>query len=101
MTALGYGLLATATALSLTGITLTISGHHRPATACTALSCGLTIPSILLLDIPHEMALLNAASGAWCAWDWWNRGGGDGPRRLFRRLTRRFQGIRRTAPTTA
>ncbi|MGA5340465.1 hypothetical protein ACPCK3_15080 [Streptomyces griseoincarnatus] len=41
---------------------------------------------------------------AFCAWDlhrWWHGGGGDGTGCRLRRLAARFQGVRRTAPTTA
>jgi hypothetical protein len=44
---------------------------------------------------------LNAASTALHAWAWWHGGGGDGTRRRLKKWGRRFQGVRRTAPTTA
>ncbi|MFF0597853.1 hypothetical protein [Streptomyces antibioticus] len=47
------------------------------------------------------VALVNGAVCAVCLWRWWSGGGGDGTRRRLRRLARRFQGVRRTAPATA
>ena len=44
---------------------------------------------------------LHAALGAWSAWNWWNSGDGDGTRRRLKSWTRRFQGVRRTAPAAA
>jgi ABC-type dipeptide/oligopeptide/nickel transport system permease component len=43
----------------------------------------------------------HAAVAAWSAWIWWNGGGGDGTRRRLRSWGRRFQGVRRTAPSHA
>ncbi|MFD1656952.1 hypothetical protein ACFSL4_01555 [Streptomyces caeni] len=45
-------------------------------------------------------ALFDAACCAFYAYGWWHGGGGDGTRRRLRRLRRRFQGVRRTAPAT-
>lgn len=44
---------------------------------------------------------LHAGVAAWCAWDWWNNGGGDGPQRRLKRWAAGFQGVRRTAPQGA
>jgi hypothetical protein len=44
---------------------------------------------------------LNAGFVAWHAWLWWHSGGGDGPKRRLRSWARRFQGVRRTAPSHA
>ncbi|MFF9238426.1 hypothetical protein ACF1AY_16040 [Streptomyces sp. NPDC014776] len=46
-------------------------------------------------------ALFDAAASAVYAWRWWHGGGGDNTRRRLRQLRRRFQAVRRTAPTTA
>ncbi|PWI16044.1 hypothetical protein DI272_19125 [Streptomyces sp. Act143] len=43
-------------------------------------------------------AAWDAGFAALFAWVWWNRGGGDGPRRRLRRWARKFHGVRRTAP---
>lgn len=43
----------------------------------------------------------HAGVAAWCAWVWWNGGGGDGTRRRLKRWAGRFQGVRRTAPQGA
>jgi uncharacterized membrane protein len=42
-----------------------------------------------------------AAGEALFVWLWWHSGGGDGTRRRFRSWARRFQGVRRTAPSHA
>lgn len=44
---------------------------------------------------------LNAGFAAWHAWVWWSSGGGDGIRRRLKSWARRFQGVRRTAPSHA
>jgi ABC-type dipeptide/oligopeptide/nickel transport system permease component len=44
---------------------------------------------------------LNAAFAAWHAWVWWHSGGGDDTKRRLKSLGRRFQGVRRTAPSHA
>jgi len=46
-------------------------------------------------------ACVCAAVAAWCAYDWWHKGGGDGTRRRLQSWARRFQGVRRTAPQGA
>lgn len=42
-----------------------------------------------------------AGISAWCAYSWWHGGGGDGTRRRLKKWARRFQGVRRTAPSNA
>jgi general stress protein CsbA len=44
---------------------------------------------------------LTAGVAAWCAWLWWNDGGGDDTKRRLKRWAGRFQGVRRTAPQGA
>jgi hypothetical protein len=46
-------------------------------------------------------AALSAASTAMYAWLWWHGGGGDGTKRRLKSWARRFQGVRRTAPSGA
>jgi hypothetical protein len=43
-------------------------------------------------------AIWDAVFAAFFGWVWWNRGGGNGPRRRLRRAARAFRGVRRTAP---
>lgn len=43
-------------------------------------------------------ASISTAAAAYTAWQWWNGGGGDGTKRRLQAWTRRFQGVRRTAP---
>ncbi|TDC03570.1 hypothetical protein E1265_36425 [Streptomyces sp. 8K308] len=47
------------------------------------------------------LAIWHAALCALFTWFWWHHGGGDGTRRRLRRLARRFQPVRRTAPQAA
>ncbi|QES45217.1 hypothetical protein DEJ49_33295 [Streptomyces venezuelae] len=49
----------------------------------------------------YGWAVFSAAISAACAYAWWHGGGGDGTKRRLRRLARRFQGVRRTAPVGA
>jgi hypothetical protein len=44
---------------------------------------------------------LHAGIAAWCAWMWWNSGGGDDTKRRLKRWASRFHGVRRTAPAGA
>jgi hypothetical protein len=44
---------------------------------------------------------LHAGIAAWSAWAWWHGGGGDGTKRRLKSWARRFQGVRRTAPSAA
>ncbi|CQR59235.1 hypothetical protein [Streptomyces leeuwenhoekii] len=59
------------------------------------------IPSIVafVLDGTTSSASVFAALGAINAWIWWQGGGGDGTRRRLKSWGRRFQGVRRTAPS--
>lgn len=47
------------------------------------------------------VASIGAASTALYAWSWWHGGGGGGTRRRLKSWARRFQGVRRTAPSHA
>ena len=42
---------------------------------------------------------LHAGFTAWMAWAWWNSGGGDDTKRRLKSWARRFQAVRRTAPS--
>lgn len=44
-------------------------------------------------------ASIVAAAAALTGWLWWKGGGGDDTKRRLRSLVRRFQGVRRTAPS--
>lgn len=46
-------------------------------------------------------ALIDAAGSAYFAWHWWNGGGGNDTKRRLREWGRKFQGVRRTAPSAA
>lgn len=62
-----------------------------------------TVPSIVAfcLDGITYMASAFAALGAVNAWIWWHGGGGDDTKRRLKSWARRFQGVRRTAPSRA
>jgi hypothetical protein len=64
---------------------------------CFALGNGLCLVSDVM-DANQFTATLSGAICAYCAWGWWNSGGGNGTKRRLRALRRRFQGVRRTAP---
>lgn len=70
------------------------------ASGIIALGC---IPFIIgfALDGATSVASSFAALGALNAWGWWHGGGGDGTRRRLKSWARRFQGVRRTAPSHA
>jgi hypothetical protein len=60
------------------------------------------IPTVLCIVAGWTTVLyLDAGCLALFVWLWWNSGGGDGPRRRWKRWVRRFQGVRRTAPQGA
>jgi hypothetical protein len=69
--------------------------------------CGLLGVSNGLISIQsiregHVLvALLHGAVCAGCFYAWWHGGGGDDTRRKLRQFRRRFEGVRRTAPTAA
>lgn len=44
---------------------------------------------------------IDAAFWAYCAWKWWNSGGGDDTKRRLRKLNEKFTPVRRTAPAIA
>ena len=48
-----------------------------------------------------EDLYISTACTALFAYVWWHNGGGDGTRRRLKSWARRFQGVRRTAPSHA
>lgn len=95
LNAIGLGLAAIAIAGVLT---LRLCFHHGAGLMALSFACyGLQD----VRDGHDFFALVNAAASAAFAWRWWHGGGGDNTRRRLRQLRRHFQGVRRTAPTTA
>ncbi|MEV0016625.1 hypothetical protein [Streptomyces tendae] len=93
--------------LMITGLVVIFSGalcalFGRPKTsiALNLLGCFLHLTGVVLRD-EQLWAAVDAAVAAWVLWQWWNNGGGDNTRRRLRRWSRRFQGVRRTAPASA
>jgi hypothetical protein len=70
-------------------------------------STGLLVIANTLFGVGNAMSgeslwvCVNAAAAALSAWSWWNSGGGDGTKRRLKQWGRRFQGVRRTAPSHA
>ncbi|MGW2725645.1 hypothetical protein [Streptomyces sp. NPDC001492] len=78
------------------------AGRIRPTTADLLWAVANFMTGIAaVLDDVLWLACGCAAVTAWCAYDWWHKGGGDGTRRRLKRWARRFQGVRRTAPQGA
>jgi hypothetical protein len=46
-------------------------------------------------------ASIDAAFAGFYLWHWWTNGGDDDTKRRLRKLAKKFQGRRRTAPATA
>lgn len=90
------GALAIATYLALA----THRIRETTANALWAIANFLVGVSFVRADHPL-LACWCAAVSAWCAYDWWTKGGGDGIRRRLKTWARRFQGVRRTAPSHA
>jgi hypothetical protein len=49
-------------------------------------------------DGSRGWAVVDSAFAGFYVWAWWHSGGGDGTKRRLRSWTRRFRGVRRTAP---
>jgi hypothetical protein len=91
-----YGLLITMLSLLWMASRITTRQYTGAMTVLyAAASVGCAIAgwtSVLYLSI---------AGAAWFAWMWWNSGCGDDTKRRLKSWSRRFQGVRRTAPAGA
>ena len=91
-------------ALAATAITgATIAAHLTGRITLRTSSGYLAIANTLnltnnLLRYDPVWAAVSAAGLAWSLWLWWHGGGGDDTKRRLRRWSRRFEGVRRTAP---
>lgn len=86
--------------LSMVTLYLRSEGRITHTTACglwTIANVGSVAAFAVAGQYVYECA--NAAMAGWCAYDWWNSGGGDGTRRRLRSWARRFRAVRRTAPS--
>ncbi|QBJ94474.1 hypothetical protein D0Z67_29335 (plasmid) [Streptomyces seoulensis] len=54
-----------------------------------------------VVDGSPVSASMSAGFAAVSGWLWWKGGGGDDTKRRLRTWARRFQGVRRTAPSAA
>lgn len=54
-----------------------------------------------ILTADTTAASVSAGFAALSGWLWWKGGGGDDTKRRLKRWARRFQGVRRTAPSHA
>lgn len=85
----------------LLGVAVTAFAAGRIAKrAFFALLAGANGLTLLSAVISHNQfgASINAASLAFAVYGWWQGGGGDDTKRRLRRWTRKFHGVRRTAP---
>lgn len=54
-----------------------------------------------VIDHRTTGALLDSAVTAWYGYRWWTGGGGDDTKKRLRKIARRFEGARRTAPVAS
>jgi hypothetical protein len=77
-------------------------GRISPPQASGIVALGnAPIIAAFALDGSESVASAFAGLAALNAWGWWHGGGSDGTRRRLRSWKRRFQGVRRTAPSHA
>lgn len=72
---------------------ISMSGYLTMATGY-----GMQIAGILMYAENKALAVMPAACLAWCLYEWWNGGGGDGLKRRLKSWAQSFGGA---APQTA
>lgn len=99
---LGVGLLAISVALR--GMALSVARlkgkGNRSSPALMALGSALNLPESVLHHSTVYTAM-NVAVMIWYGMDWWRNGGGDGTKRRLKKVAKKFEGVRRTAPQGA
>lgn len=66
---------------------INVRGHLMMATGY-----GLQVVGILMYSENKPLAVVPAACMAWCLYDWWNGGGGDGLKRRLKSWAQSFGG---------
>lgn len=84
--------LATSTALTVIGVWLSLHVDKRLKTrGHLIMAAGTGIQLVIgVLTAHHIPAAINAAATAFHLYNWWNSGGGDGMRRLGKKLKDRL-----------
>ncbi|MFF7966709.1 hypothetical protein ACFZC3_15245 [Streptomyces sp. NPDC007903] len=95
-------LTASAAAVFVCAIAGCLTGRLRIDALDALMSLGFALNALdSLREGSMLWTLVNTAMAAWWFYGWWHGGGGDDTRRKLRRLRDRFQGVRRTAPSTS
>jgi hypothetical protein len=86
--------------ISMTTLYLRVQGRIRCSTANGLWTLANVIGvAAFALAGQYVYEVVNAAIAGWCAYDWWNSGGGAGTRRRLKSWSRRFRPTRRTTPS--